>query len=166
MTGTHTWRSDLPAVEVGGTTVPAFALERVAELGEKPALVDGATGRTLGYRQLAAGVERVAAGLAARGFGKGEVLALASPNLPEYALAAYGAMAAGGVVTGANPLLTTGSSPTSWPTPAPACSSPSRPSPSGRSRRPGRRASRRCSSSARPTARPRSGSWSPTGTRR
>ena len=108
MTGTHTWRSDLPAVEVGGTTVPAFALERAAELGEKPAMVDGATGRTLGYRQLAAGVERVAAGLAARGFGKGEVLALASPNLPEYALAAYGAMAAGGVVTGANPLLTTG----------------------------------------------------------
>ena len=108
MTGTHTWRSDLPAVEVGGTTVPAFALERAAELGEKPALVDGATGRTLGYRQLAAGVERVAAALAARGFGKGEVLALASPNLPEYALAAYGAMAAGGVVTGANPLLTTG----------------------------------------------------------
>ena len=34
------------------------------------------------------------------------MLALYSPNLPEYALAAYGAMAAGGAVTGANPLLT------------------------------------------------------------
>jgi acyl-CoA synthetase (AMP-forming)/AMP-acid ligase II len=50
----------------------------------------------------------VAAALAARGFGKGDVLALSSPNLPEYALAMYGAMAAGGVVTGANPLLTAG----------------------------------------------------------
>jgi acyl-coenzyme A synthetase/AMP-(fatty) acid ligase len=54
------------------------------------------------------GVERVAAGLAARGFGRGDVLALSSPNLPEYALALYGAMAAGGAVTGANPLLTAG----------------------------------------------------------
>jgi acyl-CoA synthetase (AMP-forming)/AMP-acid ligase II len=54
------------------------------------------------------GVERVAAGLAARGFGRGDVLALSSPNLPEYALALYGAMAAGGAVTGADPLLTAG----------------------------------------------------------
>ena len=80
--------------------------EHAARLGDKPALVDGATGRAISYRQLAAGVERVAAGLAARGFAPGDVLALYSPNLPEYALAAYGAMAAGGIVTGANPLLT------------------------------------------------------------
>ena len=107
MTATRPWRSDLPDVEVGGTTVPALVLERATRLGDKPALVDAASGRTLGYRQLAAGVERVAAGLAARGFARGDTLALYSPNLPEYALAAYGAMAAGGVVTGANPLLTT-----------------------------------------------------------
>ena len=107
MQATRPWRSDRPDVEVGGTTIPALVLERAARLGDKPALVDAASGRTLGYRQLAAGVERVAAGLAARGFAKGDVLALFSPNLPEYALAAYGAMAAGGVVTGANPLLTT-----------------------------------------------------------
>ena len=77
-------------------------------MGDKPALVDGPTGRTLSYRQLAEAVRRVAAGLAARGFGKGDVLALSSPNLPEYAVAMYGAMAAGGVVTGASPLLTAG----------------------------------------------------------
>ncbi len=100
-------RSNLPDVEVGGTTVHALALQHAARLGDKPALVDGATGRTIGYRQLADGVERVAAGLAGRGFTAGDVLALYSPNLPEYALAAYGAMAAGGIVTGANPLLTT-----------------------------------------------------------
>jgi non-ribosomal peptide synthetase component F len=162
----QTFTSPDPDVEIPPIPYNQYVLAAAERLGDKPALIDGPSGRTITFAQLAAGVERVAAGLAARGFGKGEVLALASPNLPEYALAAYGAMAAGGVVTGANPLLTTGSSPTSWPTPAPACSSPSRPSPSGRSRRPGRRASRRCSSSARPTARPRSGSWSPTGTRR
>jgi acyl-CoA synthetase (AMP-forming)/AMP-acid ligase II len=107
MTATRPWRSHLPDVEVGGTTVPALVLRHAARLGDKPALVDAASGRTIGYRQLAAGIERVAAGLAARGFAKGDTLALFSPNLPEYALAAYGAMAAGGVVTGANPLLTT-----------------------------------------------------------
>ncbi|HEX5878362.1 MAG TPA: AMP-binding protein [Actinomycetota bacterium] len=87
-------------------SLPRFLLEHARDLGDKPALVDGPTGRTLSYRQLAAGVERVAAGLAARGFGHGDVLAVSSPNLPEYALAVYGAMAAGGAVTGANPLLT------------------------------------------------------------
>jgi len=103
---TNLWRSDLPELEAGGATLPEFVLEHAVRLGEKPALVDGQTGRTLSYRRLAAGVERVAAGLAARGFAAGDVLALDSPNLPEYALAAYGAMAAGGVVTTANPLLT------------------------------------------------------------
>src|SRR4029450_6838759 len=43
-----------------------------------------------------------------RAFGRCAVPALARPNPPEYALALYGAMAAGGAVTGANPLLTAG----------------------------------------------------------
>ena len=102
------WSSDLPAVGPGEVPAPEFVLEHAARFGDKPALVDGPTGRTLTYRQLAAGVERVAAGLAARGFGRGDVLALSSPNLPEYAIALYGAMAAGGAVTAANPLLTAG----------------------------------------------------------
>ncbi|WP_433288005.1 AMP-binding protein [Micromonospora sp. CA-244673] len=102
----HTFRSDLPQVEVGGTTVHALALRQAARLGDKPALIDAASGRTISYRDLAAGAQRVAAGLAARGFAPGDVLALYSPNLPEYALAVYGTMAAGGVVTGANPMLT------------------------------------------------------------
>ncbi|HEX2374640.1 MAG TPA: AMP-binding protein, partial [Actinomycetota bacterium] len=106
MTDLQPWTSDLPAVDPGTVPMPEFVLERAARFGDKPALVDGPTGRTLTYRQLAGGVERVAAGLAARGFGKGDVLALSSPNLPEYALAMYGAMAAGGAVTGASPLLT------------------------------------------------------------
>jgi acyl-CoA synthetase (AMP-forming)/AMP-acid ligase II len=102
------WHSDLPPIDDPAVPVPEFLFEGASRFGDKPALVDGPTGRTLSYRQLADGVERVAAALAARGFGKGDVLALSSPNLPEYALALYGAMAAGGAVTGANPLLTAG----------------------------------------------------------
>ncbi|MET8365460.1 AMP-binding protein [Micromonospora sp. NPDC005194] len=101
----HPSRSDLPDVQVGGTTVPSLVLRHAARLGDKPALIDGATGRTISYRQLATGVERVAAGLVARGFAPGDVLALYSPNSPEFALAAYGTMAAGGIITGANPML-------------------------------------------------------------
>jgi acyl-CoA synthetase (AMP-forming)/AMP-acid ligase II len=108
MSDEYNWRSDLPDVAVNGATLPWFVLEHAWRLAGKPALVDASSGRTLTHGQLAAGVERVAAGLAARGFGEGDVLALYSPNLPEYALAAYGAMAAGGAVTGANPLLTEG----------------------------------------------------------
>jgi acyl-CoA synthetase (AMP-forming)/AMP-acid ligase II len=100
-------QASLPDVEAGGATVPELVLRHADRLGDKPALTDAASGRTIGYRQLAAGIERVAAGLAARGFWPGDTLALYGPNLPEYALAAYGAMAAGGTVTGANPLLTT-----------------------------------------------------------
>jgi acyl-CoA synthetase (AMP-forming)/AMP-acid ligase II len=95
MTDPQPWRSDLPAPAGRAVGVPEFLFEHAARFGDKPALVDGPTGRTLSYRQLAEAVERVAAGLAARGFGKGDVLTLSSPNLPEYAVAMYGAMAAG-----------------------------------------------------------------------
>jgi acyl-CoA synthetase (AMP-forming)/AMP-acid ligase II len=95
------WTSDYHAVEVGGTTLP-----RMVAAGPGTALVDGPTGQTVGYDLLAARIERVAAGLAARGFGPGDVLALWAPNLPPWACVALGAMAAGGTVTGANPAYT------------------------------------------------------------
>ncbi|MBV9358050.1 MAG: 4-coumarate--CoA ligase family protein, partial [Chloroflexi bacterium] len=75
-------------------------------LGDKPALVDASSGRTLSYGQLAADVRRVAAGLAARGFGKGDVLGLYSPNLPEYAVVFHAVAILGGITTTVNPLYT------------------------------------------------------------
>src|SRR5215211_2880655 len=96
MTDFQPWTSDRPAVGPGTLPAPEFVLQHAARFGDNPALVDGPTGRALTYRQLADGVERVAAALAARGFGKGDVLAISSPNLPEYALALYGAMADAG----------------------------------------------------------------------
>ena len=73
---------------------------------EKPALIDGPTDRSLTYAQLGSAVRAVAAGLAARGFGRGDVLAIYSPNLPEYAAAFFGVSTAGGIVTTMNPLYT------------------------------------------------------------
>ena len=82
-------------------------LRHAARLGDKPALIDGPTGRTLTYRQLADGVRRAAAGLAKRGFGKGDVFAIYSPNLPEYAVVFLArGRRSGGINTTANPLYT------------------------------------------------------------
>ena len=50
----------------------------------------------------------MAAGLAALGLRPGQVLAILAPNSPDWLLGCYGAMAAGGVVTGINPLYTPG----------------------------------------------------------
>ncbi len=81
-----------------------FVLQDAASRGDKPAIIDGASGRTLTYAALASGVERVAASLAARGFAPGDVFGILSPNLPEYPVAFHGVLRAGGTATTMNPL--------------------------------------------------------------
>jgi acyl-CoA synthetase (AMP-forming)/AMP-acid ligase II len=58
------------------------------------------------YGQLSADIRRAAVGLSRRGFGKGDVAAIWSPNVPEFAIAFHAAAALGGVVTTINPLAT------------------------------------------------------------
>src|SRR5437763_4700193 len=100
------FKSPYPDVALPDVPLHEFAPRGAAALGEKPALVDAASGRTLTYAALAAGVSRVAAGLAARGFRPGDVLGVFMPNAPEFALAFHGTLAAGGVVTTINSLCT------------------------------------------------------------
>jgi acyl-CoA synthetase (AMP-forming)/AMP-acid ligase II len=95
-------------VEIPDVDITSFVFERADELGDKPALIDGPTGRTLTYAELVGGIRALASGLAARGFGKGDVLAIYMPNLPEYAIAFHGATSAGGMATTMNPLYTAG----------------------------------------------------------
>src|SRR5437762_378299 len=94
---------DIPIPDV---SVHQLVLERAVALGEKPALIDGLSGRLLTYGRVAGQVQRAAAGLAARGFRKGDVLGLFAPNVPEFALAFFGTLAAGGVVTTVSQLAT------------------------------------------------------------
>src|SRR3954465_15842260 len=79
-------RSPLPDVDIPDEALTTYALHRARELGDKPALVDGPTGRALTYAALEQGVRSLAGGLVARGFAKGDVLALMAPNVPEYAV--------------------------------------------------------------------------------
>lgn len=100
------WASTYGVVDFGDTTLHRMISETAASSGERPALIDGPTGQVVSYATLASRVERVAAGLAERGFGEGDVLALWAPNVPPWAGVALGAMAAGGTVTGINPSYT------------------------------------------------------------
>jgi acyl-CoA synthetase (AMP-forming)/AMP-acid ligase II len=100
------FRSLYPDVKIPETSLSSFVLADAAARGDKPALIDGPSGRTITYAQLPALVARVAAGLAARGFKKGERFAIYSPNLPEYAVAFHAIASIGGVVTTVNPLYT------------------------------------------------------------
>ena len=100
------YRAPEPDVEIPRADVTSFVLERAGELGDKPALIDGPSGRVLTYGELAERVGRLAAGLASRGLGQGDVLGVYMPNLPEYAVAFHGAAAAGGMCSTMNPLYT------------------------------------------------------------
>ena len=63
-------------------------------------------GRKYSYAEVANGVARVAAGLQARGIGKGDHIGLFLPNTPHYLAAYYGIMAAGATAVNFSPLYT------------------------------------------------------------
>ncbi len=102
------FKSPYPDVAIPEMALTPFVLQHAQQLADKPALIDGPSGRALTYGQLAGAIQKVAAGLAERGFNKGDVFAIYSPNLPEYAIAFHGVALAGGVNTTINPLYTVG----------------------------------------------------------
>lgn len=93
-------------LEIPEQDIASYVLEQAAERGDKPALIDGPSGRTITYADLAERVDAFAAGLASRGFGKGDSFCIYMPNVPEYAIAFHGAAKTGGCATTANPLYT------------------------------------------------------------
>ena len=96
-----TLAADIPDIDLA-----SFTLHRAKELGDKPALIDGPSSRALSYADLERSVRSLAAGLTAREFVKGDTFAIFMPNVPEYAVAFHGAVAAGGRCTTANPRYT------------------------------------------------------------
>ena len=94
-------------VSIPETALTPFVLHRAQELGDKPALIDGPTGRTVSFAELADSIAIAAYNLAQRGFKKGDVFGILSPNCPEYAIAFHAVATLGGIVTPINPLYTT-----------------------------------------------------------
>ena len=93
-------------VSIPETALTPFVMHRARELGDKPALIDGPTGRKVSYSELADSIAIAAHNLAQRGFKKGDVFGILSPNCPEYAVAFHAVATLGGIVTPINPLYT------------------------------------------------------------
>lgn len=84
--------------------MPEMFEASVARHGAKPAI--DFLGRRYRYDQVADGARRVAAGLAALGYGKGDRIGLFLPNVPHYVAAYYGALLLGATVVNFSPLYT------------------------------------------------------------
>jgi acyl-CoA synthetase (AMP-forming)/AMP-acid ligase II len=100
------WTSPYEPLTGSYVSLPQLVRDAAARAPEHAALVDGESGTVVSRATLAARLDRVAAGLAVRGFRPGDVLAIHAPNMAPWAGVALAAMAAGGVVTGINPLVT------------------------------------------------------------
>ncbi len=78
-----TYTSPFPAIEIPIASLHEHLFEHAHQWADKPALIDGPTGRHLTYTELRHAVAAVATGLQARGFKQGDVFAIFSPNIPE-----------------------------------------------------------------------------------
>jgi acyl-CoA synthetase (AMP-forming)/AMP-acid ligase II len=82
-----------------------------ADLGERadaPAFIDGGSGASVSYAELAGQVERVAAALTDRGIGAGHVVGIFAPNSPQWVAAFHGVLRANATVTSVNSLYSAG----------------------------------------------------------
>ena len=100
------FRGPFSDVTIPEVSITQFVLRDAAERGNKPALIDGPSGRIITYSELVDSISRVAASLSKRGFKKGEVFGILSPNLPEYAIAFHAVALLGGITSPVNPLYT------------------------------------------------------------
>ena len=100
------FRSRFPALSVPEQELSEFVLAGAREHAGRPAVIDAVSGRRLSYGDLAAQVDRVAGGLAGLGVGKGSVVAVLLPNLPEYPVVFLGTARSGAASTTLNPAYT------------------------------------------------------------
>ncbi|MBN9796733.1 MULTISPECIES: AMP-binding protein [Pseudonocardia] len=102
-------RSPYPDVEIPDVSLTEFLFaDGFGDRADAPAIVDGTTGDQLTYTEFHGLVEKIAGGLAARGIGTGDVVALFAPNLPQWAALFHGILRANGIVTSANSMYTGG----------------------------------------------------------
>ncbi len=100
------FRSPYPDVELPDVSLHELLFADLGDRADRVALVDGSSGASLTYAQLAGAVDRLAAALAERGIGKGDVVGILSPNTPYYAVVFHGILRAGATATTINALYT------------------------------------------------------------
>ena len=100
------FRGPYPDVAIPEVSITDFIFQTTGEFKDKPALIDGPSGRTLTYGQFEDAVRHTAASLARRGFRKGDVFGIFSANCPEFGVAFHAVAMLGGISTLVNPLYT------------------------------------------------------------
>ena len=100
--------SPYPSIVEDGTTLTHVLEQAVRRHPERTALVDGPSGRSVTFAELARRVDQVAGWLDDRGVGQGDTVALWTPNTPPWVAVAWAAMRLGATVTGLNPAYTPG----------------------------------------------------------
>jgi acyl-CoA synthetase (AMP-forming)/AMP-acid ligase II len=100
------YSSPFPPITIPDISLPRFLLDATEGRDDRPAIIDGPSGRILTYGELVSEVRRVAANLAQRGLRKGDVFAIFLPNCIEYAVTLQAVMLLGGIATTINPTYT------------------------------------------------------------
>lgn len=98
--------SPFPDIDIPDLSVTEQLFAGLARMPDRVMLIDGPSGRGITGAQLMQDIRCLAGGLAARGFGPGQVLALMAPNMPEYCTVFHAAALAGGTITTLNPSYT------------------------------------------------------------
>lgn len=102
-------RSPYPDVDIPAVSLPEFLFgDDLGGHAAVPAFVDGVTGESVTFAELRGQVLRIAAALAERGIGHGDVVALFAPNSPAWAAAFHGVLRANAMLTSVNALYTAG----------------------------------------------------------
>jgi acyl-CoA synthetase (AMP-forming)/AMP-acid ligase II len=101
-------RSPYPDVEIPEVSLFDFLFADFGDRADAPAFVDGGSGAAVSFTELKGLVLKVAAALAERGIGKGDVVGVFAPNTPYYPVVFHGILRANAVVTSANSLYTPG----------------------------------------------------------
>jgi acyl-CoA synthetase (AMP-forming)/AMP-acid ligase II len=99
------FRSPHPEVDIPNSSLNDFVLARAYEFGDRPAFVDGLSGRTMSFRSLRDQVRGLASGLSHR-VGKGDVVAIWAPNVLEYPVVFHAVVSLGAILTTINPAYT------------------------------------------------------------
>ena len=100
------YRSPTPDIEIPHVGLSEHVIGGAAARGDRPAFIDGPSGKVTTYAEVAARVDGVAAALQEQGIGRGDVVALIGPNSAEWGITYHAILRAGAVVTPINPILT------------------------------------------------------------
>jgi len=98
--------SPLPDVVIPSVPITEHVLREASRVPDRLAMIDGPSGRSYTYAQLAGAIKAFAGGLSQHGLGLGDTIALMSPNIPEFAIVFHGAAVAGVTVSTINPTYT------------------------------------------------------------